>query len=49
MIDKIISVFILITVAAILTIVLSPNSQAAKIVAGIFAGFANSLKAAQGR
>lgn len=49
MIDKIISVFIMIVIVAMLTVVLRPGSQAAAVISGIFAGFANSLRAAQGR
>lgn len=49
MIDKIIGVFMMIVVVAMLTVVLRPGSQAALIVTGLFAGFANSLRAAQGR
>lgn len=49
MIDKIISVFIMIVVVAMLTVVLRPGSQAPQILSGLFAGFANSLRAAQGR
>lgn len=49
MIDKIVSIFVMIVVVAMLTVVLRPGSQAPQILTGLFAGFANSLRAAQGR
>lgn len=49
MVDKFVSVFIMIVIVAMLTVVLRPGSQAPQLLTGLFAGFANSLRAAQGR
>ena len=48
MVDKVISVFIMIVILAMLAVVLNPKSNAPQLLAGLFSGFSSSVNAAQG-